>query len=162
MATHSPDHGIDAVANFLDGRGIPYDVLEHGLTYTAAAEARAAGFDRESTAKTVVLRDADGFRLAVIPASERLDLGRAREQLGAEHELRLASEDAMAEAFPAFEVGAMPPLGPMLPAPEIIDRRLLEHDQILCCGGDHRHSLRLSPQDLVDVAGARVADICAD
>jgi prolyl-tRNA editing enzyme YbaK/EbsC (Cys-tRNA(Pro) deacylase) len=98
--------------------------------------------------------------MAVIPASHRLDLHRTRELLGATGHLRLATEDELERDFPMFDVGAMPPLGPMMPMPEIIDVHLLYHDRILCAGGDHRHALRLDPRDLLRVCEPRVAALC--
>jgi prolyl-tRNA editing enzyme YbaK/EbsC (Cys-tRNA(Pro) deacylase) len=68
----------------------------------------------------------------------------------------------MAADFSGFELGALPPLGEMLPAPEIVDPRLLEHDRVLCNGGDHTHSILLDPSDVVRVSGAQVADVCQD
>jgi hypothetical protein len=59
--------------------------------------------------------------------------------------------------FPDFELGAIPPFGEMLPAPEIVDRRVLDHDRVLCNGGDHTHSVLLDPKEIVRAAGARVA-----
>ena len=55
---------------------------------------------------------------------------------------------------------ALPPFGPLLPAPEVVDVRLLYHDRVVCAGGDHRHSLSLDPRELVRVAEPRVADVC--
>lgn len=150
------------VTAFLDEQGIEYELVEHEQEYSAAAEARASGIEPENAAKSVLLRDADGYRLAVIPASERLDVHKAREALGAGSHLRLATEDEMGADFPGFELGAIPPLGPMLPAPEIVDRGLLDHDRVLCNAGDHRHSVVLAPQALVDVGEAQVADICEE
>jgi Ala-tRNA(Pro) deacylase len=109
-ATAEP-HGLEAVARLLDRRGMRYEVVEHDATYSAVAEARAADADPEATAKTVALHDRDGYRLAVVPACERLDLRRAREVLGASHHLRLATEREPQQDFSAFEVGAMPPFG---------------------------------------------------
>ena len=108
------------------------------------------------------LRDSEGFRLAVVPASERVDLHKLRRLLEAGKELRLASEQEMEAEFPVFELGAIPPLGEMLPAPEIVDRRLLEHARVLCNGGDHEHSLLLDPRDLVRASSAVEADICEE
>src|SRR5919204_6252380 len=109
-------HGIDVVTELLDRRGVRYEVVEHEATYSAQAEARAAATEPEATAKTVALHDRDGYRLAVIPASERLDVRRARVALGASHHLRLASEGELERDFPACEVGALPPFGlPQLP-----------------------------------------------
>src|SRR5919108_2420730 len=153
-------HGIDAVTAFLDQEGVRYDVVEHRPTFSAAAEARASGSELQEAAKTLALHDRDGYRMAVIPASHRLDRHRMRELLGASSHLRLATEEELERDFPVFDVGAMPPLGPMMPMPEIIDVHLLYHTQILCAGGDHRHSLRLDPRDLLRVCEPRVASLC--
>lgn len=161
MAT-THEHGIEAVSRFLDERGVDCEVVEHRQTFTAAAEARAAGVEPDHAAKTIALRDADAYRLAVLPASHRLDMAKLRGALEAGGHLRLATEDEMSRDFGAFDLGALPPFGPMLPAPEILDRRLLDHERILCCGGDHRHSLLVDPQDIVRVAEPAVADICED
>jgi Ala-tRNA(Pro) deacylase len=154
--------GINAVAQYLDEQGVGYEIVEHEKTQSAAAEARAAGVAPEDTAKTIALRDEGGYRVAVIPASERLDLHKVRELLDAGKALRLATEAEMASDFEGFEVGALPPFGPMLPAPEILDERLLRHERILCSGGDHRHGVLVDPREIVRVAQAQVGDVCQD
>jgi prolyl-tRNA editing enzyme YbaK/EbsC (Cys-tRNA(Pro) deacylase) len=152
--------GIAAVTAYLDGEGIGYEVVEHRPTFSAAAEARASGTEPREAAKTLALHDRGGYRLAVIPALRRLDVHRCRELLGGTSHLRLATEEELERDFPMFEVGAMPPLGPMIPAPEMIDVHLLYHEKILCAGGDHRHSLRLDPRDLLRLTEPRVASLC--
>ena len=132
-------NGIAAVTAFLESHGVRHEVVEHRPTFSAAAEARASGTEPREAAKTLALHDHDGYRMAVIPATHRLDLHRAREVLGASSHLRLATEAELEQDFPTFDVGAMPPLGPMMPMPEVIDVHLLYHERILCAGGDHRH-----------------------
>jgi Ala-tRNA(Pro) deacylase len=156
----SEQAGQAAVSEFLEREGIPFEVVEHERTESAAAEARAAGVPPSDVAKTVVVRDEGGVRLAVIPASERLDMHKLKEELGSRG-LRLLTEPEMAEEFDDFEVGAVPPFGPMFQALELVDQRLLDHDRILCSGGDHEHGVLLDPHDLVRAAQARVVDICA-
>jgi Ala-tRNA(Pro) deacylase len=156
------ESGIDAVIRYLEEQGVTYEVVDHDRRFTAAAEARAAGMEPDHAAKTVALRDDRGYRLAVVPASERVDLRKVRELLEGPGQPRLATEDEMRSDFPAFEVGALPPLGPMLPAAEIFDRRLLEHDRILCSGGDHRHSVLIDPREVARLSNAQLADICED
>jgi Ala-tRNA(Pro) deacylase len=151
--------GISAVTAFLDGEGVPYEVVEHRPTFSAAAEARASGAEPREAAKTLALHDRGGYRMAVIPASHRLDLHRVRELLGATAHLRLATEAELERDFPMFDVGAMPPLAPMVPMPEILDVHLLYHERILCAGGDHEHSLRMDPRDLMRISEPRVAAI---
>ena len=154
--------GIELVTRFLDERGVRYELVEHRKAFTAAAEARAAGVAPDHAAKTIAIRDDGGYRIAVIPASERVDLKKVRELLEGSAELRLATEDEMAADFQAFELGALPPFGPMLPAPEILDRRLLEHEKILCSGGDHSHSVLVEPNEIVRIAEAQIADVCEE
>jgi Ala-tRNA(Pro) deacylase len=152
-------HGIGAVRSFLERRGVPYEVVEHEPTYSAAAEARAAGADLEATAKAVALHDHDGYRLAVIPAGERVDVRRVRDVLGASHHLRLATEQELEQDFPAFELGALPPFG-AAPLPEVVDVRLLRHERLVCAGGEHSHSVLIGALDLLRITEPRVADIC--
>jgi Ala-tRNA(Pro) deacylase len=109
-----------------------------------------------------VLCDERGYRLAVIPASRRLDLGKVREVVGDAHGLRFVTEAEMATDFGVFEVGALPPFAPMIEAVELMDEGLLDHDRILCSGGDHEHGVLLDPLDVVRAGQARVADLCED
>jgi prolyl-tRNA editing enzyme YbaK/EbsC (Cys-tRNA(Pro) deacylase) len=153
---------VDAIVEFLQDAGIPYELVEHEPVMSAAAEARFAHQPPQQVAKIVVLHDGDAFVLAAISASDRLDLHKLRTLLDATKQLRLASEEEIARAFPTLEVGAVPPFGPMVPAVEVIDRALLEQQRILCPAGDHRHSVLVDPHDVVRVTGAETADICQD
>ena len=155
----SVQSGVAAVTAFLESQSVPYEVVKHERTQTAAAEARAAGVSAADVAKTIVLRDAEGLRLAVIPASERLDMHKLGQALASKG-LRLMTEQEMADEFDQFEVGAVPPFGSMFDALQVIDGRLLEHDRILCSGGDHEHAVLVDPRDVVRAGEARVADIC--
>ena len=160
MAATSP---IERTTRHLDEQGIEYELVEHAQAFSAASEAVASGMRPENAAKSVLLHDEEGYRLAVTLASDRLDLRKLTDLLEtSKAKLRLATEDEMRADFPDFELGAIPPLGEMLPAPEIVDRRVLDHDRVLCNGGDHTHSVLLDPNDIVRVSGAQVADVCED
>jgi Ala-tRNA(Pro) deacylase len=157
-----PAAGRAQLKVYLSDHGVSFDVVEHAHSESAVAEARAAHLPAEQTAKTVVLRVSDGWRFAVICASDRLDLHKAAEALGvSRHELRFASEADMAADFPDYEVGSIPPIGPDTPA-ALIDLRLLDYGQVLCPAGDHKHSLLVDPADIVRVTGARTVDLRQD
>jgi Ala-tRNA(Pro) deacylase len=159
-AETSSERGVGIVARFLEEAGVEYQVLEHEPTFSSADEAEAVHEDARHSAKTLALHDHGGWRIAVLPANHRLDLERARKLLGGTRHLRLGTEEEMAEAFPGFDVGALPPVGPMLPLPEVIDVRLLYQDHVICAGGDHRHAIRIDPRDLIRLSEPRVGDIC--
>jgi Ala-tRNA(Pro) deacylase len=162
MATSAPstEHGVALVSHFLREAGIAHDIVEHPPTYSAVQEARAVHEEPRHTAKTLLLHDREGWRLAVIPANRRLDMAKARRLLGGTTHLRLATEEEMRQVFPEFDVGALPPVGGQLPLPEAVDVRLIYRDRVLCAGGDHRHAVRLDPRDLVRVSEPRVGDLC--
>ncbi len=163
VSSGSPERIIDRTTRHLIRLGIPFKVVEHEQAFTAASEADAAGTRPENAAKSVMLHDGEGYRLSVIQASDRLDLGKVRNLLGVSRaDLRLATEPQLAGDFPELELGAIPPLGEMLPVPEIVDRHVLDHDRVLCNGGDHAHSLLLDPNDILRASEARVADVRQD
>lgn len=153
---------VDAIAGFLEGAGIQFEVIEHEPVMSASAEARAAHLPPDQVAKTVVLHDGSTYVIAAVPASDRLDVRKLRELLHAGGSLRLATEAEIARDFPTLEVGAVPPFGPMVPAAEVIDSTLLEHERILCPAGDHRHSVLVDPRDVVRLTAAKTADIRED
>lgn len=164
MATEMGTAGGPAedVTRFLDQHGVAYELLEHEKQFTAAGEAKAAGIEPYDAAKALFVRDDGEYLLAVIPASRRLDLKKLRATLEERPKVRLATEDEIGSDFPAFELGAVPPVGPGMPSAEIVDRALLEHDRVLCNAGDHAHSLLVDPNEIVRVGGSRVSDICED
>jgi prolyl-tRNA editing enzyme YbaK/EbsC (Cys-tRNA(Pro) deacylase) len=150
---------VDAIRAYLEGAGIPYELVEHRPVDTAAAEARAAELAPQMVAKTIVLHDGNVYVIAATSAADRLDLHKLRDVLGADRELRLASEEEIARDFPSLEVGAIPPFGPMVPAAEVIDSALAARERVLCSAGDHRHSVLVDPREIVRVTAARIADI---
>src|SRR4051794_28049611 len=95
--------GVAAVARFLDEAGVEHEVLAHDATFSAGEEAQATGEEPRHTAKTLLLHDHAGWRLAVLPANHRLDLDKARRLLGGSRHLRLATEEEIAQGFPAFD-----------------------------------------------------------
>jgi Ala-tRNA(Pro) deacylase len=136
-----------------------FKLIAHPRTERASDEAAALGAPPDEVGKTVVLVGDHGYVRAVIPASERLDLHKLRPLVGCGHEVRLATEAELAEAYPMFELGAVPPFGG--PADfAILDRRLARLEQVLVEAGTHSSSIRLLTRDLVRLAAAQIADIC--
>src|SRR3954451_15148681 len=117
----SEQKGVAAVARFLGEAGVEHDILEHEPTYSAEEEAQATGEEPRHTAKTLLLHDHGGWRLAGLPATHRLHLDKGPRLLRGSPHLRLATEEEIAQEFPGFDVGALPPVGPRLPLPEVVD-----------------------------------------
>lgn len=167
MTDHESQAGMtstraEAVAAYLEGEGVACKLIEHEPTMSAVAEGRAANFSPDQVAKTIVLHDGAAYFIAAIPASDRLDMHKLRDLLGATRHLRLASEEEIEHDFPSFETGAIPPFGPIMPAAEVIDSALMPQQRVLCPAGDHRHSVLVDPHEIARITSATVADICQD
>jgi Ala-tRNA(Pro) deacylase len=158
--SHRPAAGVAAVEPWLDEHLPEYAVIAHDPAFAASDEARFAHHPAEQMAKTVVVHDRARLVAAVLPASDRLDLGKVRRLLGGGRAVRLATEDEIADAFPAFEVGAVPPVAGFNLV--LLDQRLLTYTTILFGGGDHRHAVAVDPEDLVRAIRARVVDLRGD
>lgn len=150
-----------ALIEALAEQRISYELIPHRRTQSAVAEARAVGVDPAHVAKTLVLTTGGGFVLAVLPASERIDLHKVRDVLETD-DVELASEQVLAGAYPEFELGAVPPVAGSGRDPVLVDRRVRDANWVVFEAGTHEQSLRMKAADLVDVAKARVADICQD
>ncbi len=158
MTTYDLTH----LTSELERKHVPYELIAHRRSETAGDEARAIGIAPEQVAKTIVLATKSGYVRAVLPASARIDLYKARELLAGDKQARLATESELALAYPMFEVGAVPPFGGPAGDRVIVDRRLSERESVMLDAGSHTQSLQMSTSDLIGLTGAEVADIAAD
>lgn len=155
------DFSWSALTAVLDAKHVSYELIPHRRTHSAAAEARAVGVDAGHVAKTLILVTHEGFVRAVIPASERIDLEKARRVLGRD-DADLASEQELVGAYPAFELGAVPPVGGAKGDLVLVDRRVRDAGSVVFEAGTHGQSLRMKAKDMISVADAHVADICQE
>jgi Ala-tRNA(Pro) deacylase len=151
------------LTSLLDQEGVDYVVLTHEHTERAADEAQALGLPPHEVAKTLVVTTPEGNVRAVLPASERIDLRKLGELHGETRKhVQLLSEDELRRDYPEFELGAVPPLGGGHVDLVVVDAKVAERESVVLEAGSHDESLRIATVDLVRLAGARVADICAD
>ncbi len=157
-----PLRAIDAgpLVSVLRKADVEFELLAHRRTETARSEARALGVLPQATAKTLVARCELGCVRAVVSASSRLDLARLAGALGV-GSVTLLTEPELVSAYPPFELGAVPPFAGPAGDTVVVDAELATCDYVVLEAGTHETSLRLRACDLVDVAGARVADIAA-
>lgn len=148
------------VTRVLDAAGVEYEVLPHAHTESALAEAEALSVAPEDVGKTLVVGTPAGNVRAVLPASERVDLGKLADVLGSsKKKLDLLSEETLARDYPEFDLGAVPPFAGGHRDSVVVDRRLADRGSVVVEAGTHDASVRLSTDDLVRVTGAQVADI---
>jgi Ala-tRNA(Pro) deacylase len=138
---------MSLVTDYLEAHGIPYEVLHHDPASTSLEEANAVHLDADRVLKAVVIDSLRGRAVAVVPASERLDIHLVREALG-DPEAYLASEPELRRAFPAIELGAAPPIGGIFDAVTVVDPSVLDHDRVVFAAGERTESVSVRTLDL--------------
>lgn len=141
----------NTVRECLENAGLDYEVVRHPYAEGSMRTAEAAHISGERLAKAVLLRDADGYVLAVVPATHHVHVSKVREELG--RALETASEDDIRDVFPDCSLGALPALGPAYQLETIVDSALLGHADAWFEAGDHEELIRVAGADFEKLLG---------
>ena len=136
-----------SVRQYLAREGVEYDTITHSRTRDSSHSAQAAHVPGDRLAKCVMLGDDNGYLMAVIPSSHRLDLTAVRQELN--RDLGLASEREIMELFKDCEPGAVPPLGCAYGIDVVLDQSLGDMPDAYFEGGDHESLIHVSGRDFL-------------
>jgi Ala-tRNA(Pro) deacylase len=136
------------VAEFLKDRHVSFEMVSHQETFESQRMAEALHVSGHEVAKTVLLRTSGGFKyvVAVLPASKSIDFDSAARLLG-EEKLELASEEEICKCCPDCEMGVLPPFGSQFEMETIMDKSLLEDEEIFFEGNTHHEAVRMKLKD---------------
>jgi len=137
------------LAEFLETRKIPYRIETHAEAVTAQQTAQAAHVPGRAFAKPVLLVVDGKLWMAVLPATERVDMRRLRNCLGA-RKARMATEAEFSAVFPDCDLGAMPIFGSLYGIPVIASAEFRQFDEMVFTAGTHREIIRIRTQDYVE------------
>jgi Ala-tRNA(Pro) deacylase len=146
---------LSKLREFLDSHRIKYLVISHSLAYTAQGVAALAHVSGKKLAKTVIVRIDGILVMAVIPASEHVDLDQLRMLTGA-NAVEIASERDFKDAFPDCETGAMPPFGNLYDMAVYADTTIAQQEEITFSAGSHRELVRMRWVDLARLVNPTV------
>jgi len=125
----------NALQEHLNAQRIPFDVLMHSPTGSAARSAQVSHVSGECLAKAVVLKDDVGFLLAILPATHHIRFDLLFKVMG--RNLSMAPEAEASELFVDCELGAFPPAGGAYGLEMVVERALEGKPDIYLEGGDH-------------------------
>ncbi len=135
----------ETVREYLDRADVNYQVQHHAHTASSLQSAYSAHVPAEQIAKGVLLWDELGYVLAVIPASNTLQLETLNYLI--DRKLELATEEELGDVFPDCALGAVPAIGWAYRVPTIVDEELLEHPVIYFEAGDHEELIAVEEAD---------------
>jgi Ala-tRNA(Pro) deacylase len=131
--------------NYLEERGVNYDLVEHKHSATAIESAHSAHLPCHQVAKAVVLRDDQGYVLSVLPSNHSLEISWVNAEL--DRNLEMAEEQEFKALFEDCEVGAVPALGEAYGIQVIWDDELQYTSDVYIEAGDHEHLIWLERRD---------------
>jgi Ala-tRNA(Pro) deacylase len=149
------------VTEYLDARGVPYEVIHHDPSTTSHDQARALHMDAGHVLKAVVIDTRGRHAVTVIPASRRLDMHLVREALD-DPSAHLATENELQGDFPSIELGGAPALGWLSDAETLVDPSVLERDTVVFAAGTRTESVRIRTLDLFRGEQAAFVPIVAE
>jgi Ala-tRNA(Pro) deacylase len=144
------------VQEYLKQQNVWFEPILHRRTFTAQYTAQAVHARGDEVAKTVVLRANGKCVLAVLQATHKIDMMRAREAL-ATQALTLAEEQDFRKLFPDCEVGALPPFGSQYGLKTLVDESLTHDAEIIIEGNTHEESIRMKYADFERLERPQVA-----
>lgn len=126
---------------YLEDHHVDYDVVKHQHSATALESAHSAHIPAHQLAKAVVLEDASGYVVSVLPSTNRLDMEWVNESLG--RNLKLAAENELPDLFRDCDKGAVPALSNAYGLDVIWDEQLTNASEIYIEAGDHENLIHL-------------------
>lgn len=135
------------VQDHLSRESVRYEVISHEHTRDSSHSAQAAHIPGDQLAKCVILEDREGYLMAVLPATHKVDLGAVHRQLN--RRLGLATDREIADLFKDCEPGAIPPLGRAYGMKTILDVSLMGSHDIYFEAGDHVALVHVTGKDFL-------------
>jgi Ala-tRNA(Pro) deacylase len=146
---------INKLKEFLDSKRIQYIVISHSPAFTAQQIAASAHVKGRELAKTVMVKIDGRLAMAVVPASQKVDLDRLREAAGAEH-IELAGEREFRDRFPDCDLGAMPPFGNLYGLDVYVADTLTDDEEIAFNAGSFTELVRMAYRDFEQLVQPKV------
>lgn len=149
---------VARVAADAERRGLAIEIrhLDAG-TRTAADAAAACGCMIDQIVKSIVFKQVGSDRhvLFLTAGGNRVDAAKASAVAGQP----LGKADAtLIREETGFAIGGVAPVGHLRPITAYFDPRLLDFAQVWAAAGTPRHIFAISPQRLLALTGATVAD----
>jgi|SRR5208337_954164 len=145
---------------FLDAHQVKYVTIRHSEAYTAQEIAALAHIRGKELAKTVMVKVDGKMAMAVLPASNKVDMNLLNAAAAAES-IGLATESEFKKLFPDCETGAMPPFGNLYGMSVFADASLTKDDQIAFSAGSHDELIRMAYKDFERLVQPVIAEFSA-
>jgi Ala-tRNA(Pro) deacylase len=133
------------VPQFLVDKQVHFETVVHAPSFTAQKLAKHLHVSGRYVAKSVLLASDKAYYLAVLPAAQRVDLGRVSEVLGVT--VRLAGEHEVVRLFSDCEWGAVTPFGHLYGLTTLLESSFPRDSTMVFEAGRHVEAIRMTCRD---------------
>lgn len=130
------------IETYLNVQKVPFQLLTHRTTDTLEEAAAAAGIELRQMVRAMMLEDADGLVMAILPANYLLDFAELNRLLG--RALQPAPREHLDATFPDCQPRSIPPLAEPYGLTAVIDEQVALMDTVYFEPGSHEHLVRMS------------------
>lgn len=136
------------VKEYLNAKGVPFEVLQHEHCFGAKGLAESLAISHEDIAKPVLLRADGGFAyvLAIVPGDSRVDLGKVSQTMQGSR-LQVADLAEVADHCPDCEPGVLPPFGSAYDMETLVDESLARGEHIVFAANNRSEAIRMRYSD---------------
>lgn len=149
------------VIRILEAQGIEHEVFEYSAEdglIDAVAVANKTGFEPDRVFKTLVLSGKNtGINVFVIPGNCTLDLKKAAEAAGDKSVEMIKSKELL--PLTGYIHGGCSPVGMKKEYPTFLEEMACGYDYIVVSAGKIGLQVKICPDDLVRLIGAKYADL---
>lgn len=144
-----------AVREFLLQCGIHAESISHQPALTLEQVAQQLFVPVYQFARATLLRDEQGYLMAVVPVGKSIDFVALKEMLS--RDLELAWPEEYAEVFgDDLHTGSIPALAPMYGIATIIDTNFAESDKMYIADGSGRGLLQIATTDFLQLQASAI------
>jgi Ala-tRNA(Pro) deacylase len=137
----------NSVMDYLNKSRITYSVIAHSPSASSKQTVSKAHISPEKLAKAVILKDARGYVMAVVPADKYVSLDAVSRRLG--RPVAIAPESGFPQIFKDCEFGAIPPIGPAYGMETLLDDSLAGQTDIYFEAGDHEELIHMNGESFL-------------
>ena len=149
-------NAVEKLRRFLNEKNVDSELLEFKQSvHTVKEAADAANAKPEDFVKSITFVSEDRVVVGIVLGNCRVDAGKVSLAAGVK-KLKMATPSQI-RSFSGFEAGGVPPFG--FRASFIADRSVFEKNIVYAGGGSNRALVRISPNEMLRVNEAVVADI---
>ena len=137
---------------YLDDRHVDYDTLVHRFSDTAMENAESAHVPGDRLVKAVVMKDENGYVMAVLPATRHIDIPTLK--LVLDRDVALVDEEELKTLFEDCEIGAIPPVGVAYGLQTIVEDMVVNSGDLYFEAGDHTTLVHMQADAFEQVLGS--------